>query len=133
MNKTPDIIIAVDFDGTICEASYPEVGEERKDAVYYINKLYNEGYGIIINTCRSLRAATLAMDFLEKKGCNYHYFNCNFPHLIELYGGDCRKISADVYIDDKCLYEIPSWEEKYKIIKQKFPSSIRDTITKIHK
>lgn len=135
MNKDfkPEVIIAIDFDGTICEVSYPKVGDERVGAKEYINKLYEEGYGIVINTCRSQRAAVLAMDFLDKRSIKYHYFNTNFPHLIELYGNDCRKISADVYIDDKCLFEIPTWEEKYKIIKTKFPTAKRGHLTKLHK
>lgn len=113
-------IIAIDFDGTICEVSYPKVGEERKGAKKYINRLYKKGYGIVINTCRTNEAACAALKFLKKRGIKYHYFNTNFPHLIEEYGNDCRKISADVYIDDKCLFEIPSWKNKYKIIKNKF-------------
>lgn len=119
----PEVIIAIDFDGTICEVSYPKVGKERKDAKKYINKLYQEGYGIVINTCRTLGPAEKAIKFLKKRNINYDYFNTNFPHLIELYGNDCRKISADVYIDDKCLFEIPSWKEKYKIITTKFPNA----------
>ena len=32
--------------------------------------------------------------------------NENLPELIELYGGDTRKISADFYIDDKAVNPI---------------------------
>lgn len=113
-------IVAVDFDGTICEASYPEVGKERHKAKKYINKLYNEGYGIVINTCRTNESACAAIKFLKNRDIKYHYFNTNFPHLIEQYGTDCRKISADVYIDDKCLFDIPTWKNKYRIITSKF-------------
>ena len=113
-------IISVDFDGTICKVFYPKVGKERKGAKKYINKLYDEGYDIVINTCRTNESACAAIKFLKNRGINYHYFNTNFPHLIEQYGTDCRKINADVYIDDKCLFEIPSWKDKYKIITNKF-------------
>lgn len=119
------VIIAVDFDGTICTESYPEVGIEREGAKKFINKLYEEGYGIVINTCRNLIPATNAIHFLNNRGIKYHYFNCNFPHLIKKYGDDCRKISADVYIDDRCLFDIPSWEVKYSIIKNKFPKPLK--------
>ena len=54
-------------------------------------------------------------------GIKYHYFNENFPHLIDRYGGDTRKISADIYIDDKCLFDIPTWAVKYGIIRGRFP------------
>jgi hypothetical protein len=115
------VVIAVDFDGTICTLSYPAIGRERKGAKEYINKLYDEGYAIVINTCRQGLAAEAAKTFLEIRGINYDEFNENMPHILDLYGTDTRKISADVYIDDKCLFEIPSWKNKYKIIKKKFP------------
>lgn len=132
MNKfIPEIIIAIDFDGTICEAQYPEVGKERECAKEYINKLYDLGYGIVINTCRTLHAATNAINFMEERGIKYHYFNTNFPHLIEEYGNDCRKISADIYVEDRCLFSIPSWEDKFKIITTRFPNAKRNGTCKI--
>lgn len=44
------------------------------------------------------------VSFLNNNGVNYHYANQNDPILINFYGKDCRKISADIYIDDKNLY-----------------------------
>lgn len=126
MDATKQVVLAVDFDGTICTVSYPEIGRERMGAKEFINKLYDEGYVIVINTCRSddgkIQAAQMAKDFLRIRGIKYHFFNENPDFLIEYYGCDTRKISADVYIDDKCLFQIPSWEEKYNIIKAKYPN-----------
>lgn len=125
-----NVVLAIDFDGTICTTSYPEIGRERKDAKEIINKLYDEGYLIVINTCRSdggkYKAESIVRTFLELRGIKYHTINENLPHLIEYYGCDTRKISADVYIDDKCLYDIPSWKEKYKIIKKRFPNPLKE-------
>ena len=90
------VVLAVDFDGTVCTVDYPEIGRERIGAK--------------------------EQDFLKLRGIKYHHFNVNAPHILELYGCDTRKISADVYIDDKCLFEIPSWEHKYDIIKKKYPN-----------
>jgi hypothetical protein len=115
------VVIAVDFDGTICTLSYPAIGRERMGAKEYINQLYDEGYAIVINTCRQGQAAEDAKTFLKIRGIKYDEFNENMPHILDLYGCDTRKISADVYIDDKCLFEIPSWNNKYAIIKKKFP------------
>ena len=121
------VVLAVDFDGTICTENYPEIGREREGAKEIINKLYEEGYAIVINTCRSningTDAAGMAKDFLRIRGIKYDSFNNNLNFLIDLYEGDCRKISADVYIDDKCLFNpIPSWENKYSIIKDRYPN-----------
>lgn len=122
MNRSkPKYILAIDFDLTICMSDYPKLGEEREDAGFYIKKLHDEGYGIVINTCREGRELSIAMDWLDKYNIPYDYINCNFPHLIEYYKADCRKISADLYIDDKCLTGLPTWHEIYKLIKQKLP------------
>ena len=126
------VVLAVDFDGTICEVDYPSIGRERKGAKEYINKLYDEGYTIVINTCRTndgaFKAESIAKQFLEIRGIKYHYFNENPEFLIKMYGCDTRKISADVYIDDKCMFDIPSWKEKYVIIKAKYPDPNDKTV-----
>lgn len=113
------MILSIDFDGTICERNYPEVGEFREDAAYYMMKLYDDCHVIIINTCRSGKYEGMAQDFLDENGIRYHYINSNLPELITQYGQDCRKISADIYIDDKCLMGLPSWKTIYDIIKNK--------------
>lgn len=122
MNRSkPKYILAIDFDLTICMSDYPKLGDERYEAGYIIRKLYNEGYGIVINTCREGREVAIAMNWLDDHKIPYDYINCNFPYLVEYYKADCRKISADLYIDDKCLTGLPTWHEIYKLVKQKLP------------
>ena len=114
MSTQQNLVIAIDFDGTICELAFPEVGAMKKMAKHYINKLYDEGHKILINTCRSGLYEGMAETFLKENGIKYHYINSNLLYLIENYGQDCRKISADIYIDDKCLMGLPdTWEEIY--------------------
>lgn len=123
------VVLAIDFDGTICEAFYPEVGEEMEGAKEYINRLYDEGYVVIINTCRTdgeeFKARSMAECFLKARGIKYHLINENYSPLIDLYGIDCRKISADVYVDDRGLVPLPSWERIYEIIKEKFEEPLK--------
>jgi hypothetical protein len=38
------------------------------------------------------------------RGLVFDAYNENLPELIERYGGDCRKISADFYADDKNIF-----------------------------
>ena len=113
-------VLAIDFDQTICMSEYPKCGPERQEAGYYIRALHKEGYGIVINTCREGVAVADAIKWLHAHAIPYHYINCNFPHLIKQYNADCRKISADVYIDDKCVAGLPEWDEIYRLIKNKF-------------
>lgn len=116
----PDIVLAIDFDHTICISDYPRLGEMREDAAEVIRKLHEEGFGIVINTCREGRALSSAIDWLDENNIPYDYVNCNFPHLIERYNADCRKISADMYIDDKNVEPLPEWKKIYEIIHNKF-------------
>lgn len=110
--------IAIDFDGTIVECKYPDIGELRKDAKETINKLYDEGYIIIINSCRSAMYEAGIYKTLKENDIDYDYINCNHPSSIEAFGMDCRKISADIYIDDKNLGGIPDWKTIYEIVKK---------------
>ena len=113
-------ILAIDFDRTICMSNYPHLGPQRKNARSMIKRLVQSGYGIIINTCREGIALSDAIKWLHKNDIPYHYVNCNFPHIIEQYSADCRKISADLYIDDKCLNGLPKWKKIEKLVSRKF-------------
>jgi hypothetical protein len=97
------MVIAIDFDNVLFEDNYPFVGEPIPDARDSVNRLYNDGHTIIINTCRENEPAENAILAMEAYGFKYHYFNENDPERVELYKNDSRKIGADVYIDDKSL------------------------------
>lgn len=110
-------IIAVDFDGTLVENAYPNVGELKLNAKTVINKLKKEGFKIIINTCRSGIFEGRVYEFLEEQGIEYDYINSNLPTQIEYFKQDCRKISADIYIDDKNLGGTPDdWNVIYELV-----------------
>lgn len=117
-------VLAIDFDGTICLSNYPELGPQHVNAGIIIRRLVSDGYGIVINTCREGLPLAGAINWLHENNIPYHFINCNFPHLIEDYGADCRKISADIYIDDKCLTGLPEWNGIYGIIKDKFEKKL---------
>lgn len=122
-NRKPRIVLAIDFDNTIAYSDYPEILGEVGGAVRTINKLYDEGYGIIINTCREGLALAGAIRWLDAYGVKRDYVNCNFPHRIEYFRADCRKISADCYIDDKNIYQLGKdmkWELMYGMITDRY-------------
>lgn len=120
MNKAK--ILAVDFDGTIVEATFPGLGKVKPGAIKYIRQLYEDGYIILINTCRTGAFEGHAAHFLDYLGIPYHYINSNYPAQVEFFKQDSRKLSADLYIDDKCLMGLPdTWEEIYNLIKEKLP------------
>lgn len=117
------LTLAIDFDATIVVEEYPNIGPLLPQAKKYINKLYEQGYYIIINTCRANDQELEAEDFLYKEGIHFHKLNENQPGRILQYGTDCRKISADLYIDDKNLGTLPNWKTIYKLIRQHEPKT----------
>ena len=94
-------IIAVDFDGTLAVTDYPAIIEPIQGVIDYIKYRKQDGYIIILWTCRSNQHLIDAIDWCRLQGIKFDYVNMNVPELVELYGNDCRKIAADMYIDDK--------------------------------
>ena len=96
-------VISVDFDGTICgsDKDWPAIGTPIPDAIETLQALHAAGFCLIINTCRIGLAHHHMLEYLRDNKIPYCRVNANCERRIRLYGGDCRKISADCYIDDK--------------------------------
>lgn len=99
MQTTQRKIIAVDFDGTLCKDKYPDIGEPLPYSLSYIKRLAAAGNILILHTCRSGRLLDEAVAWCKQQGIVFDYINENVPANIERYGGDTRKIYADVYVD----------------------------------
>lgn len=106
-----ELTIAVDFDSTICSEKYPNDGVLINGAKKIINKWVNQGHTIIINTCRTGRHEDSAARQLTHHGIAYHYINKNTDECIAQYPDESRKISADIYIDDKNAMTRVNWEK----------------------
>lgn len=108
-------VIAVDFDGTIVESRYPEIGKERPFAFQTLRALQEKGFLLVLWTCRSGKLLDDAVELCRKNGVEFYAVNCNFPDddKAENY---MRKIDADIYIDDRNLGGIPSWGEIYQML-----------------
>jgi len=92
-------VFAVDFDGTLCESSYPQIGEAKLDMIKYVKSLKAQGHKVILWTCRERELLDDAIVWCGHRGITFHSVNENLPELIERFGGDCRKISADYYVE----------------------------------
>lgn len=103
------VILSIDFDGTIVKDEYPGIGKPLPGAIQAINELYESGYCIIINSCRARDKEDEMIGWLNRNGVKYCHCNENCCERIVKYRTDCRKISADIYIDDKSLFA-PSME-----------------------
>lgn len=96
-------VIAVDFDKTLSNAKWPEVGGPNTNMFRYLKELKAAGERIILNSCRTGEALEKAVQFCKDQGLEFDCVNENLPELIEAYGEDSRKISADYYIDDRAV------------------------------
>lgn len=108
------MIIAVDFDGTIVEHEYPRIGRPIPFALEVLRKLQLERHLLILWTVRDGTLLDEAVDFCAKNGVNFYAVNKNYPEEQE--GDNPRKLTADVFIDDKNIGGLPEWGVIYKAI-----------------
>ncbi len=96
-NKT----IAVDFDGTLCTNKYPDIGLPNVTLIERLIKL-KENNTIILWTCRNGNKLNSAVEWCKSHGLEFDYVNENSELTLAKYNyEDSRKITADIYIDDK--------------------------------
>ena len=113
------LTISIDFDGCIVTLAYPQIGKVRNGAKAVITRWYNEGHTIVINSCRNGNMQKEMVIALVHNGIPFHYVNENSQALIDLYGGDTRKISADIYFDDRSAEGFRSWAWAETIVERK--------------
>ena len=108
MDEKDKKVLAVDFDGLLCRVAWPEIGKPRWFMLWYFKWKKRQGHKLILNTCRERELLQNAIDWCAGHGLYFDAHNENLPEIIEKYGrGDCRKISADDYYDDKNHWHRP--------------------------
>jgi len=95
-------IVAVDFDGTLCENKFPKIGKPKPAVINFVKSL-SPFVTLILHTCRTKELLADAVEWCRKRGIVFDFINENDPRQVDKYGGDTRKISADLYIDDKAI------------------------------
>jgi hypothetical protein len=111
------MIIAVDFDGTIVEHKFPEIGKPIPFAIETLKMLQQERHQLILWTVREGKELMEAIEYCRERGLEFYAINSDFPDDL----GDSkvinpRKINADVYIDDRNLGGLPDWGVIYQMI-----------------
>lgn len=97
-------IIAVDFDGTLCSECYPAIGMPNLPLFALLKGARRQGKKVILWTCRYGDLLEEAVAWCRMFGLEFDAVNENVAQTLEQYGTESRKISADVYIDDKACW-----------------------------
>ena len=96
-------IILIDFDNTITSSNdgYPMIPPIRPYAKEVINKYYDIGHCIIINTCRCDEQEVAVKEWLTLQGVKFCHVNDNCEIRKKQFGNNTRKIGGHINIDDK--------------------------------
>ena len=110
--------IAIDFDGTIVEHRYPRIGKEIPFAIATLNQLQTERHLLVLWTVREGKLLDEAVDFCRKRGLEFYAVNANHPEeeVRNDMTSPCRKVVADLYIDDLNVGKLPDWGAIYEMI-----------------
>lgn len=106
---TNNMLIAVDFDGTIVEHKYPEIGEPLPGAFETLIALAEAGHKLILWTYRDGQELQDAVDYCLDKGLMFYAVNQSYPDE-EYSPYISRKIQAELFIDDRNFGGFPGWD-----------------------
>ena len=118
--------IAVDFDGTLCDMAFPEIGAIKKDAREALTLFKTLGFKIIIWSCRTCHwdyeiyggdreQPTLERDRVKAMA---EWLDANAIPYDEIDDGSKGKPGADLYVDDKGYRFTDNWEEIMTFVKE---------------
>jgi len=110
------MIIAVDFDGTVVEHRYPEIGKTILFAFETLKALQEKNHRLIMWTYRSGKELDEAVEFCKENGIEFYAINKNYPEEEYVEGEISRKINADIYIDDKNIGGFLGWGKIWELI-----------------
>ncbi len=112
--------IAVDFDGTIVEHRYPEIGKELPFATQTLRMLIEDRHKLILWSVREGKLLDDAVEWCRQRGVEFYAVNKDFPEEdLEKNQIFSRKIKADVWIDDRNVGGLPDWGTIYQMITER--------------
>lgn len=125
--------VAVDFDGTIVENKFPDIGKPKLFAFETLKAMQQKGMLLILWTVRKEKELDEAIVFCRANGVDFYAVNANYPE--EQFDAEVsRKIEADVFIDDRNIGGFVGWsnvwqdffpEERNRLKEQKVISSLK--------
>jgi trehalose-6-phosphatase len=96
------MIISCDFDGTLCEHKFPEIGKADEYLIKKLIKLRKEGHQVILWTCREGDRLREAIKWCRRFGLEFDAINENVYNF-KNQDFAIRKPYADIYLDDRFM------------------------------
>lgn len=111
--------IAVDFDGTIVEHAYPQIGEEIPFATETLRRLIQERHRLVLWTVREGTLLQQAIDWCRERGVEFYSVNRDYPEEDpEKNNHFSRKLKVDLWIDDRNIGGLPDWGTIYRMVSE---------------
>lgn len=79
--------IAVDFDGTLCEDRYPEIGAPKPEVIGWVRRQMADGHHLVLWTLRTGKLLEEAWDWARNHGI--------------FFDAVLQKPNMDIFLDDK--------------------------------
>ena len=97
------LVIAVDFDGTMCEHKYPAIGKPKDNVIKWLRNHKINGNRLILWTCRSGKHLRDAVIWSREHGIEFDSVNDDLEYIKDSQFGREKscKVCADMYIDDR--------------------------------
>jgi hypothetical protein len=109
--------IAVDFDGTIVEHRYPEIGEEIPFAVETLRMLLKDRHKLILWSVREGKLLDEAVEWCRQRGIEFYAVNRDYPEeTTDNNQHFSRKLKVDIFIDDRNVGGLPDWGTIYRMV-----------------
>ncbi len=111
------MVIAIDFDGTIVENRYPEIGRELPFATDTLRMLINDHHRLVLWTCREGELLDNAVNWCRERGIEFYAINRDYPEeTTDNNPHFSRKLKADLFIDDRSVGGLPDWGTIYRMV-----------------
>lgn len=96
-------VIAVDFWRNTFTEEFPNIGKPIWKTINWCKNQKQKGNILILWTCREGSDLQEAIESCKNIGLVFDYINENVPERTKRFGNDCRKIGADIYLDDRAF------------------------------
>ena len=101
------MIVAIDFDGVLCQSEFPQIGPPNYEMISLVRQLIDAGHEVVLWTSRHGKELEDAVEWCKDWGLVFCAVNepapSNHEHYKDKYPTQSRKIYADIYIDDHNL------------------------------